>query len=55
MSTRLVKVPENDRHMPNCQPSKETSEANRLDQERMHQTLKDAIKVFDPKSYENGK
>ena len=43
MSTRLVRVPENDRHWPNSQPSKETSDANRLEQEKMAQTLKDAI------------
>ena len=48
MSTKLVQVEQNDRHIPNLHPSKEVNEDNQLNQSRYLDQMRQTKKSFDP-------
>ena len=55
MSTKLVKVQQNDRHVNNVQPSRKVNDDNISMQQTMLNTLSSIKKEFDPKNYSDRK
>lgn len=48
MSTKLVQVEQNDRHMPNLQPSANVNTDNKANTDRYLNQMKETKKNFDP-------